>query len=231
MRASLWLTPRPISQARAKALAGLLAGLLACIPGSLRAEVVVDPAGDFLASYIGSTNPDMDVLSSEVVLDVPNSTLRFTGTEAGAIGTTDGAYFVWGLDRGQGTEMFGALGPGVLFDSVVALREDGTGFFLDLLTPTPVPQDLPANAITINGNTISATVPLSMIPSAGFAASDYTWNLWPEELLAAPNYVSDFAPDARNASLTVIPEPNSVALIAVGLAALAGLWARKQAWR
>ena len=60
-----------------------------------------------------------------------------------------------------------------------------------------------------------------MIPSEGFASQKYTWNFWPEAILASPRYVSDFAPDARNAALTVVPEPSSLLLLLFGLVAFA----------
>jgi hypothetical protein len=108
----------------------------------------------------------------------------------------------------------------VKFDSVVALFANQTGSFIDIVNGTP-PQSLPAGSVKVNGDTISATVPLSMIPSEGFASQNYTWNFWPEAILASPRYVSDFAPDARNATLTVVPEPSSVLLFVFGFVAFA----------
>lgn len=182
------------------------------------AELVTDPANDFLPSYIGPKNGDMDALSSEVTFNPANDTFTFTGTVNAPVGTTQNAAWVWGLDRGKGTERFlPAFGAGVKFDSVVALFANQTGSFIDLVAGTP-PTSLPAGSVHVSGNTISATVPLSMLPSEGFGAQGYTWNFWPEAILAQPSYVSDFAPDARNAALTVVPEPSSLALLVAGTA-------------
>jgi len=172
----------------------------------------------------------MDALSSQVTLNLANNTLTLTATVNGAIGTTlDGAW-VWGLDRGQGTERFllgtPSFGPGVKFDSVIALSNQ-TGSFVDLISGAP-PQSLPSSSVKVNGDTISATVPLAMIPSEGFAAKNYTWNFWPEALLAQPLYVSDFAPDARNAILTVVPEPSSLAFVVLGMVVVAATRMRKK---
>jgi hypothetical protein len=202
----------------------ILAALLMFATMPAQAELVTDSAKDFLGTYLGPTNGDMDALSSEVTLNTANSTLTFSGTVAGPIGTTSGGAWVWGLDRGKGTEQFlngtPPFGAGVKFDSVVALFADRTGAFVDIIKGTP-PQSLPAGSVNVSGDTISATVPLSMIPSEGFASQKYTWNFWPEAILASPRYVSDFAPDARNATLTVVPEPSSLLLFLFGLVAFA----------
>lgn len=207
--------------------------LLVYVPVA-RGELVTDPANDFLPTYIGPKNGDMDALSSEVSLNTANNTFTFTATVNGAVGTTTGdAAWVWGLDRGKGTERFlPAFGAGVKFDSVIALFANQTGAFIDLLgSGPPQPQNLPAGSVKVSGNTISATVPVSMIPSEGFAAKNYTWNFWPESILANPPYVSDFAPDARNATLTVVPEPDGLAFVVIGLIAAVALRTRGKAIR
>src|SRR5690349_17520811 len=106
------------------------------------AEVVTDPKNDFLPSYIGPKNGDMDAVSSDVILNTVAKTLTFSGTVNGNVGSTSGGAWVWGLDRGKGTERFQpAFGAGVKFDSVVALFANQTGAFIDLIAGTP-PQAL-----------------------------------------------------------------------------------------
>ena len=76
-------------------------------------------------------------------------TKRPTGTVNGAVGTTTNGAWVWGLDRGQGTERFQpAFGAGVKFDSVVALFANQTGSFIDLIAGTP-PQALPGGSVHV----------------------------------------------------------------------------------
>jgi hypothetical protein len=60
----------------------------------------------------------------------------------------------------------------------------------------------------------------SELPSEGFSADNYLWNLWPRFVGAVGNaQVADFAPDDHDAPVTV-PEPASLALLAFGLTAL-----------
>ena len=71
----------------------------------------------------------------------------------------------------------------------------------------------------IAGNTISAIIDGSLLPSTGFAKSDYTWNLW---LRAGTtnDTIADFAPNATNVSISAAPEPATYALMLVGLGAI-----------
>lgn len=184
---------------------------------------VLDAAGDFVSAYTGTKGGDLDVLSSDVLLNPGASTLTFTATLAGPVGTTPGAFYVWGVNRGQGTERLvsgtPSVGAGVFFDSVMILRPDTTGQVNDLITPANN-RALAAGSAIINGSQISATVPLSFFPSTGLAATSYTWNLWPR-LAGGNNQISDFAPDASNAGVTVTPEPASLSLLLGGAALLA----------
>ena len=182
-----------------------------------------------MLSYPEPHNGDMDARSSEVTFNPTNNTFTFTGTVNGNVGTTQGqAAWVWGLDRGKGTERFlPTTGAGVKFDSVIALFANQTGAFVDLLPAQPVTTPLLLGSVHVSGNTISATVPLNMMPGEGFAASNYTWNFWPESILAQPSYVSDFAPDARNATLTIVPEPSTWFMAVFGALAFVVLRLRR----
>ncbi len=106
----------PCSLARLAALAiTLVAG--SALPAA--AAPVTDPADDFLASYVGPQNADLDVLAAQG--DFLGSRFVFGATLNGAVGTTSGGVYVFGINRGQGTARFGALATGVLFDSVVVV--------------------------------------------------------------------------------------------------------------
>lgn len=202
------------------------------LQGGVMAASISDPAGDILTTYTGPQGGDLDVLSSEVTLN--GSQFFFSATLAAAVGTTAGASYVFGLDRGQGTERFvtstPSTGAGVFFDSVVILRPDGTGQFNDLLNSA---NSIALTGISVSGDQISGTFNASLFPSTGFALSDYTWNLWPRvSSVSGTAGISDFAPDASNASVAV-PEPTSMsALIAAagfGVCFKAGKARRKKA--
>ena len=165
-----------------------------------RPSRINDARGDFLASFAGPNNPDLDVVSAEVSFD--GSDFVFESTSAGSIGMTPGALFVWGVDRGAGTARFGPLAPGVMFDLVVIVQPDGTSRVRDLVTNTVT--DLPAANVSFNGAELRARVPAKLLPSQGFAQAQYTANLWPRTGLDSSNQISDFAPDNSNAPVRMM---------------------------
>jgi PEP-CTERM motif len=155
-----------------------------------------------------------------------------SSVEAGAIGTTPGALFVWGFDRGQGTARFLDIGiTGVVFDSVVVISPTaGTVGVNDLIAGTATTL---TGALQAGGSGLSATVPASLLPSRGLAPEDYTVNLWPRTAIGPGTdiLVADFAPDNSNFRVTstaaAVPEPASAALLLAGLAGLLGLGRRR----
>jgi hypothetical protein len=190
------------------------------ISSKVQAVIISDPVGDFLSTYTGPKGGDLDVISSEVSLN--GSQLFFSATLAAAVGTTPGASYVFGLDRGQGTQRFVAgipsIGAGVFFDSVVVLRPDGTANFNDLINSA---NSTALSGTSISSNQISGNFNLSLFPSTGFSPSAYTWNLWPRVSSVAGNPgISDFAPNASNAAVLAVPEPSNISglLIAAGCA-------------
>ena len=192
----------------------LLLAAAACLTSAASAVPTIDPTGDFLPTYTGPKNGDLDVTSVEVVNTGTN--LIFNSTFAAPVGTTAGGFYVWGLNRGQGTARFGALAPGVLFDSVLVIRPGGTSNFFDLITSANNYVIDPA-AITVNGSLLSLNVALASLPSTGFATSAYTFNLWPRALGQVGNAgISDFAPD--NSNVGGVSEPAAWALLLTGFA-------------
>lgn len=160
-----------------------------------RASLIADPAGDFLASFAGPRGADLDVRSAEV--SYSGSTFTFESTSAGPIGTTPEGFFVWGVNRGAGTARFGAIAPGVLFDSVVIIRPAGTSAVRDLITNTST--DLPAGSVAVSGNSLTARVSASLLTSQGAQPVAYTVNLWPRTGGDNATQIADFAPDNSNA--------------------------------
>lgn len=176
-----------------------------------------DAAGVFLPTYLGPQNADVDIISSQAFFD--GTRLAFTATMRGAIGTTPGANYVFGLNRGAGTSNFANIGnPNVVFDATVLLRP-GVGA---LVTGSLIP-----DFFYVNGNTISAVVPINFLPSLGLEPEDWKWSLWSRGL--APNgtqSIADFGPDNSTVSLTlgeipdsvfVTPEPASFAMVGIGM--------------
>jgi len=187
----------------------------------LFAAAITDPVNDFLPTLAGPHNGDLDVLSAEVFFDGTNFTFR--STENGAIGTTAGSVFLWGIDRGLHNPFFGAFRPGVLFDIVVVLRPDLTGTVIDF-APNPVaPVNLLPGSVTVSGNTIQGIVPVSLLASKGLLPADYQVNFWPRTGLnpADNSQVSDFAPDNSDVAVTVTPEPSTMLFLGSGLVVLA----------
>lgn len=216
-----------------KAIAlGLAAASLAILPPAYADTSVLDPAGDFLPSFTGIHGGDLDVLESSVIYNASRSEFLFRAVLAADVGTTPSGIFVWGVNRGTGTERFvsgtPSIGAGVKFDTVIVINPNGADN-VTLLSPTPVvAQALAESNTNIFRNTITVAVPTSMLPSTGFAFDQYTWNLWPRDSAVAGNAaISDFAPNASNLPVASVPEAETYALLAVGLTLLGLLRVRR----
>lgn len=196
-----------------------LAALMTLVAAPAAALGHLDAKGDYLAGYTGARNGDLDVLS--FAASIVGSDFLLTSTMDGAIGTTAGGIYVWGVNRGAGTAGFGvSLGlTNVLFDSVVILRPDGTGTVNRLNGSTT------AITSTISGNTISALVPISALPSRGFTINHYGFNLWPRLNGGPVTNIADFAPD--NATVRAVPEPATWALLLAGFGIVGGAMRRR----
>lgn len=174
------------------------------------ATTVSDPVGDFIPSYTGPHLADLDVISFSA--DLVGANFVLSATMAGPIGSGDGFYVI-GVDRGGSPAPFTSIGEtGVLFNSVVVLQQNSTG----LVSLIPGVTNLSGGAVTISGSTISAIVPLALLPTTGFAPLQYGFNIWPRSTAVATGIaaISDFAPN--NATITAVPEPVTWALLLFG---------------
>lgn len=175
---------------------------------SATAATVVDPTGDFLASYHGVHEGDLDVTSFSVKYSAAQSSFLLKATFAGVIDATKAGFYAIGVNTGTGVaHPFSSIGEGnVLFNQVVAVQKAGTA--------TVGAASLTAGAVTITGNSFSAWVPLALLPSTGFSAYHYGFNLWPRDGTAGLGAISDFAP--QNATLAAVPEAATWAMMIVG---------------
>jgi PEP-CTERM motif len=212
-----------------RSISMLFAASLLFAPGALIGAPIIDPLGDFIDVYTGPENADLDVLRAEVFLDPAAGDLIFTSTSAGNIGITPTGIFVWGINRGAGFVDFAGIGlPDIKFDAVLVVTAGGAGFVMTL--DNGLQTNLQASDITISGPDISARASLSLFPSLGFAPSDYTVNLWPRSLpiIDRVDVISDFAPDATNAAVTVVPEPATLGLVSLTVAGFVLARARRR---
>lgn len=170
------------------------------------ADPVTDATGDFLPTFTGPHNGDLDLTRIEGTFD--GATFRLDATTAAPIGTTSTGLYVWGFNRGRGTAGFAQIGAsGVLFDSVVIVNPGaGTVTVRDLVTGQGTV--LPASAIRVAGNQISVEIPANLLTPQGLNQANFLVNLWPRSSAGGDGTIPDFAPDNENARLTLaFPTP------------------------
>jgi hypothetical protein len=216
---------RPSVVVTRAALALAVAFAVAAAPHAAAAQASTDPVGDFLPTYVGPRNADVDITAVDFTWN-GGSTFTLFSRSAGDLGQTPGALFVWGIDRGQGTARFPTLAPGVLFDLVVVVNPFGQSSVTDLVGGGSTPLD--AAAVRVVGSELFVELSASLLPSRGRAPDAYTANLWPRVGAGNNNQISDFAPDNSNVGVRTIPEPATTALVAFGLAATGALAARRR---
>lgn len=181
---------------------------------------VTDPTGDFLASYTGPHQADLDVTSLSVSYNASTTSFLIQSTFAGAIDPSLPGFYVIGVNTGTGTGPFASIGaPDVLFNKVIAVQKDGTA----KIGAT----SLAAGSVVIGGNALSVMVPLSLLPTTGFQPNRYGFNIWPRSgTTGGLAVISDFAPN--NATLAAVPEPAAWSLMVGGFGLIGATLRRKR---
>jgi hypothetical protein len=215
-----------LAKAATPVLPTLFLAIASAIPGA--ATVVTNPPNEFLPSFTGPLNGDLEVLSANVTLD--GSNFDFTATLNGTVGETPGAVYVFGINRGDGASKFANIGEaGVVFDATFVISAAGTGTVNDLLSKTATP----VAGVTPSASAISAVVPVSDLPSEGFSPGNYQFNLWPEAGPPNPGNteISNFTPNNSDAQVSVVPEPGTVSLCGMAAGGALVLLRRRNAAR
>jgi hypothetical protein len=205
----------------------LAAAAAVASPHSATATVISDAAGDFLGSYTGPQNGDLDILSAGATFDGAN--FRLGATVNGAIGTTANTLHVFGINRGTGTARFdtGAdpVGANILFDAVVVLFPDQALRIVNFQPAGPPIITQLGSGVTVSGNSLELVAPLSLLPSFGLAPQDYGFSMWTRRRINpavdSGNFeIGDFAPNAATFKASVVPEPSAWGLMIVGFGLL-----------
>lgn len=191
----------------------LACALLACaaLTSPAHAQSTDDAVGDFLPTYTGPLNGDLDVTSIQATFD--GAIFRLDATTAAPIGTTPTGLYVWGFDRGKGTAAFAQIGAtNVLFDSVIIVNPGaGTVIVRDIVND--VTTVLPASAIRVSGNQISVDIPADLLTPEGLKQAEFLVNLWPRNVAGGDETISDFAPDNSDVPLILaFPVPYSASV-------------------
>jgi len=197
----------------------LVAGAIITLAGAgaAHATTVSDPTGDFLGSFVGSHDPDLDVTSFGVSYNAATMIFTLNATLAGPINPALPGLYVIGVNTGTGAiAPFAGIGePNVIFNQVAVVQKTGaTAIGANNLTAT------------ISGDSFSLLVPLNLLPSTGFTPENYGWNLWPRNGLGNNNQISDFAPE--NSTIASIPEPATWAMMLIGFGALGATLRRRR---
>lgn len=181
-----------------------------------QSSTVSDPTGDFLPSYTGPDNPDLDVTSLSVSYNASTMSFLIQSTMAGDIDPSLPGFYAIGVNTGTGAGPFAAIGaPDVKFNQVISVQKNGTASIGGTA--------LSAGSVTIGGNALSVMVPLSLLPSTGFDPAHYGFNIWPRSgTTGGLAVISDFAPDNATLAAAAVPEPAAWSLMLGGFALVGG---------
>ena len=188
------------------------------------ASAASDPVGDFLETYTGPRDGHLDFTDAQARFDGSAFLLKLTVNEP--ISPDFGAVYVWGIDRGAGVPRLNLLfdpdlNPSPSFDSLAALFTDGTVQVVTFPLPgAPTRSVLPGGAV-FDGNTVSASIDLELLPSLGFAPTSYEFQPWARlrtnPAVDGPNTeIADVGPR----TIAAVPEPATWMTMLIGFAIL-----------
>ena len=211
----------------------ILSSAALLVSASAASAAISDPTSDFLLTYTGPANGDVDIISADVAFT--GSAFVFSETMNGPVGTTPNSLFVWAINRGAGIARPAlappAIGSTLLWDAVVVMFPDG---LLRVVTfPAAGPPTITniAGGTSVSGSSLSALVGLPLLPSTGFAPTAYTFELWSRVRVnpAADGLTSEVADLAPNAGpiFAAVPEPATWMSMLLGFALIGGMMRRK----
>jgi hypothetical protein len=169
-----------------------------------------EAAGTFYKDYTGPQRPALSAIGADGALSIGAQTITVTAKMAGPVFAGGPNFYVWGWDRGGASTGAAPFPdePNVKFNAVLVVTADPangttlTGIInlLDGSAPKAVTPVLAA------ADTIQVTFPASMLPSTGFTAANYTWNLWPRNGLGGTPaaQIASFIPDNQMAALLAV---------------------------
>jgi hypothetical protein len=191
---------------------------LAVIAGTTSAQAitVIDATGDFLPSFVGAQDADLDVTSFSVTFNNITNVFTLSATFAGAINVANVGRYVIGVNTGTApVSPFAGIGqPNVRFTQAVTIQKNATG--------TVGAVALDPGAVTVAGNSFTALVPLALLPTTGLTPVQYGWNLWPRNGGTGVAAISDFAPENSLLAIVPLPEPATWLSMLVGFCAIGG---------
>lgn len=176
----------------------------------------------FYPGYTGPRRPNLDGIEASGYVSGKN--LILSGTVAGPIapksatGSEDASYW-FGIDRGGASKTGPFPGRGnIRFDATVSATIVKGKLTASLALNNPQTnqpptsaESLPSKDVKISGNTITITVPLSMLPSTGHAIDQWNVNFFTRNPDQKPNIhsVASFTPEFTEFQIYVKPPSGS----------------------
>ena len=194
--------------------AAALSAMLA--PGLSWATTITNPVKGFLPTYVGPHDADLDPASATV--DLVGGDFVVSATLDGAVGASPGGAYVFGVDTGGAGAPFAPFEPNVLFNSKIVLKANGPSTVTDDIAH-PTVTSLGSGAVSVVGDTITALIPISLLPGTGLAARQYRFSFWSADGVGFPE-IADFTPNDATFTAGAVPEPASWAMMLVGMAVL-----------
>lgn len=202
--------------------------------GTAASATIPDPTGDFLPTFTGPADPDVDITGANVLFDGTN--FYFSESANGAIGSTPNSLFVWAVNRGNGIArpaLSPPAGAGISWDAVVVMFPDGTLRIVTFPAAGPPTITNLLGGTTVSGANLSATLAALLLPSTGLAPADYTFSLWSRVRVnsaadGANTEVADLLAGSGSITAAAVPEPATWLSMLFGFSILGAYVRRKR---